>query len=214
MSTKISDVLQPLRFDPNEDTILISMMRDVKSDFVTQWEAETRATHLLLHQNRERLDRFTDAYIDGLIDKETLERRKLRLFMERRSLEEKLSQPTTMIAHRMENFLELARNAYLLNKVIFPSERRELLRAVTSNRTVSSKNVEITLQTPFAEVANRHKYSNGSPRRDRHRTLDELLQKLIAWFTANPAESFDLPWTNLKHHTRSLDDAKIGDLAP
>jgi hypothetical protein len=43
--------------------------------------------------------------------------------------------------------------------------------------------------------------------------LDELLQKLIAWFTANPTESFDLPWADLKHHTRPTDETKMDDLA-
>lgn len=213
VSGSISTLLEPLRFEREERKLLLQKLGDVKSDLAAQWEAESASTRLLVSQNRERLDRFTDAYVDGLIDKETFEARKAVLLMERKSLEEKIGQPKSLIANRIEKFLELAGDAYLLYEMALPSERRDLLRIVTSNRTVCAKKIEITLKTPFLEVANRQKNLNGSPRRDRHRTLDVLLRKLIAWFIANPTESFELTSIDLRHDSRSVDAAKMRKLA-
>jgi hypothetical protein len=141
---------------------------------------------------KERMDRLTDAYLDRLIDRESFETRKTSLLMEGKALEEKLAQPKAAVAARLTKFLELAIAAPDVYNQASPEEKRELLTILTSNRALSGKNVAITLKPAFQEVANRQKLSIGRPSQGAHRTLDILLEKLIAWFTGHPMESFDL----------------------
>jgi hypothetical protein len=70
---------------------------------------------------RERLNRLTDAYLEGALDKETFEERKATLVIERRDLEDKLvlvKQNGFSIPQRLQDFLELAKLRLLRTKAI------------------------------------------------------------------------------------------------
>jgi DNA invertase Pin-like site-specific DNA recombinase len=167
--TVFSEALEPLRFDDDERVILLQKLGELKEDLAAQWEAETKASRLQLDQLRDRLDRLTDAYIDRLIDKEAFEDRKTTLLMEQKTLEEKVAQPERANLDRLSKFLELAGDACLLYQTSLPGEKRDLLKIVTSNRTVSGKNIAVALKDPFLDVVNRYISSNG--RADGNRTL-------------------------------------------
>jgi site-specific DNA recombinase len=207
------NALEPLRFDEEERMILLEKLGEVKKSLIEQWEAETGANRMRLGQLQERLDRLTDAYIDRLIDKETFEARKATILMDQKALQEKIAQPQSAVVDRLSKFLELAGDAYLLYQASLPAEKRDLLKIVTSNRTVTGKNVVVALQDPFSDVANRYISSNGRAYRDRPRTLDALLKNLRAWFTANPTISFEMASTLSDNHTNSRIDLKKGKRA-
>jgi site-specific DNA recombinase len=194
-----SRALEPLRFDEDERTMLLEKLKEVREDLAKQWEAETSANRMRLSQLQERLDRLTDAYIDRLIDKETFEARKATILLEQKTLNEKIAQPHGAVLDRLSKFLELAGDAYLLYQTSLPTEKRDLLKIVTSNRTVTDKNVAVALKTPFSDVANRYISSNGRAYRDRPRTLEALLHTLMAWFAANPTASFEMAATLSNH---------------
>ncbi len=63
----------------------------------------------------------------------------------------------------LEEYLELAENAYLKYQLGIPQEKRDLLRIVTSNREVHEKKLEISLSLPYQTVADRWENSNGGP---------------------------------------------------
>jgi hypothetical protein len=133
--------------------------------------------------------------------------------MERKRVEEQLATPAEPVPARLQEFLELAGDAYLLSKSALPEEKRDFLKIVTSNRQASGKNVEITLAAPFDQVANRNKITYGAPYRDVPRTLDALLDNLTAWFKANPAASFEAALTLSDKDTGDEIDIKRGELA-
>jgi hypothetical protein len=133
--------------------------------------------------------------------------------MDQKALQEKIAQPQSAVVDRLSKFLELAGDAYLLYQASLPAEKRDLLKIVTSNRTVTGKNVVVALQDPFSDVANRYISSNGRAYRDRPRTLDALLKNLRAWFTANPTISFEMASTLSDNHTNSRIDLKKGKRA-
>jgi DNA invertase Pin-like site-specific DNA recombinase len=187
-----SRTIEPLFFDADERTILLQKLKEIRERVAEEWEAETSANRLRLAQLEERLERLTDAFIDHLIDKDTFETRKATVLMNQKSLQEKIALPRGAIVDRLSKFLELAGDAYLLYQSSLPTEKRDLLKIITSNRSVSAKNVAVGLKDPFSDVANRYIYSNGSPYRDRPRTLGALLEKLMAWFIANPDASFEM----------------------
>lgn len=90
---------------------------------------------------------------------------------------------------RLSEFLELAGSVYLSYKTAVQVERRELLRIVTSNRSVKGKIVEVTLAPPFSDVATHRKTSNGGPCRDTPRTLDRMVTTAWDWLKQNPTGS-------------------------
>ena len=208
-----SQVLEPLRFDADEHVMLLEKLKEVREDLAKQWEAQTSAHQIRLTQLQERLDRLTDAYIDRLIDKETFEARKATILMNQKTLQEKLAQPHGAVLNRLSNFLELAGDAYLLYQTSLPVEKQDLLKIITSNRTVTDKNTAVTLKDPFPDVATRSLSSDGSPYRDRPRTLDALLKKLMEWFIANPTASFEVASPFPDHDTGTNMKHKKGKLA-
>jgi hypothetical protein len=80
-----------------------------------------------------------------------------------------------------------------------PEEKRELLQIVTSNRLVEGKNVDIVLNFPFLEIANRFQNTNGAPHRDVPRTWDKLFPTLLAHFTDQDRQDNKLDITSGYH---------------
>ncbi len=210
---ELSRVFEPLHFDDEERTALMSVAEELKKGFSTQWEAETNATRLQLGQLRERLDRLTDAYIDRLIDRQTFEQRKSSILMEEKALQERIGQPMEAVMNRVSKFLGLVGDAYLLYQTTLSSEKRHLVRVATSDRSVSEKNLVITLKSPFEEVANRHKNVNGGPSPGVRRTLEALVRKLFLWFEQHPEAEFDIQSIQSIDDTSQMKTFKMGDAA-
>jgi len=90
--------------------------------------------------------------------------------LEEKRLDEKLATAEARIAatpRRLAALLELAGSAYLSYRFAPPAEKRDLITEITSNRLVEGKNLAITLKSPFQEVAERFKNSNGALERKR-----------------------------------------------
>ena len=75
---------------------------------------------LQISKSKERLNNLTDAYLEGVLDKETFEERKTTLIMERRGLEDQLAEVKDKdfsIPKRLQEFLELAKpRIYCMNR--------------------------------------------------------------------------------------------------
>jgi DNA invertase Pin-like site-specific DNA recombinase len=139
------------------------------------------ALKLQIAASKERLNRLTDAYLSGDLEKELFQERKAALLMERRGIEDKLAtvqQKDFSIPKQVREFLELAKTALNTYESAPFEERRHLLEKITSNRVSDCKNVDITLAFPFSEIANRFENQHGGPHRGRPRTLRELFGKL------------------------------------
>ena len=178
--------LVPLQFNDKEIGYLRKKLGEIKENWGRQKENHLDSLALSLAQIRDRLSRLTDAFIDRHVDKETFEERKASLLLETKSLEEAINEVKR--GHHgpemLEEFLELARSAYILYKSApLVDQKRSLIQKLTSNRLVDSKYVDIPLLSPFREVANRWHNSKGSPQRDIPRTWDGLISKLLEYFT-------------------------------
>jgi hypothetical protein len=141
--------------------------------------AETlRGLELQLDSHKARMDRLVDAYVDQAIDKPTYEDRKARLLSEQAALEEQLNSlrpGTGRSANLIEKILELATSLHSAYISASPTEKRDLLTEVTSNRVLQGKTLAFTLKSPFAEMAERSKNSYGAPYRDGLRTLARII---------------------------------------
>lgn len=112
----------------------------------------------------DRLQRLTDAFLDGDVDKETYEQRKGALLHERASLRDALVQPQEDgPAELLLKKLERGKAAQQQFNSPFADEKREAVQCVTSNLIVEGKQLAFALHSPFDEVANSRISSNCEP---------------------------------------------------
>ena len=132
---------------------------------------------------------MTDAYLDGALDRETFEQRKTALLLERRDLEDRIEAlrkaDSSRMPQKLERLLELTESPYSLYISSLPDEKRDLVKDVCSNRSLSEKNLEISLSVPFAEVARCIEITAGSPPQANARIWDGLAQFLFDFFRKN-----------------------------
>lgn len=164
-----------------EKAYIAEKIKQLKKDWWKEKDNHITALNLRMARFQHRFDRLTDAYIDGLIDKEVFENRKTSVLMAKKELEEQMTQLKNgrSVPEILEEKLELAGSAYLKYKLGLFEEKRDLLRIVTSNRIIDRKKVEISLNFPFQQVEERWKTSYGSPQRNIPRTWDRLIKKLM-----------------------------------
>lgn len=99
-----------------------------------------------------RLERLTDAYIDGKIEKELHDERRATLLLERQRLTDSLATMNSdhdQGAQFLSECLQLAERPEMLYLAAEAPQKRHLLEIMTSNRTVNGKTVVITMAEPF-----------------------------------------------------------------
>jgi DNA invertase Pin-like site-specific DNA recombinase len=167
----VEELFARLTLEPDE----VMDLREIV-DFLREGQADERmkrAAALKLHiaQCDERLNRLTDALLDGTLDKPLFENRKTVILGEKRSYIDQLENLDTLPSKAeciMRN-LELANTAYLQYKFGFPSEKRDLIAEATSNFFGEGRNPVIALKSPFAELAEWRISTCGSPTHDNRR---------------------------------------------
>jgi site-specific DNA recombinase len=178
----------------SEVLALLAEARVLATEWGREIEKRKQALELSKRYVTDRLSRLTDALLDGLIDKSLFEEKKEALVKERMSMqngEEELS--SLEMLSRVQHFLELAKTLKASYEFGDQAEKRQLLEKTTSNRIVRGKNPEITLRSPYYELAIREPFLFGAPLRDRPRTsrsrtaLKKLL-KIIVNHIATPEE--------------------------
>ncbi len=183
ISVAIEELIRLMTFNDQEKEFFKTEVKRLKGNWESEREAQLGALKMQLGQAKERLSRLTDAYLDQVLDKELFEQKKKALLLEQKTFEEQLARCERSNGRnmsRVEKFLELAGNAWLSYQMAIPEEKREMLKTLTSNWQATAKNLELKLQSPFHEIANRNKISGCPPQRDRPRTCGEILGLIIA----------------------------------
>lgn len=192
---EIQRIIAPLEFSAEEKKYAEQKVARLGEELRDEKESITTALNLRLGNLQTRFAKLTDAYLDGLIEKNIFEERKTVLLLERKSIEEHLAhvrEKEQTVLDQVARFLELAGNANLLYELGITEEKRDLLKTLTSNRQAEGKKLYFTLYLPFQAVANRFKIANSAPHRDIPRTMDTLIEKLATYFKQNPAPIFSM----------------------
>jgi len=188
---QLAEQVLPLQLDGVEKHYIRKKLSAMKRDWAKQYEDNLRSLTLSIGAIEERLNRLTDAYLDQVIDKSIFGQKKTALLLEKKGLEEKLSElksnGTAAMPNMIEEFLELAGNAYLRWKMAIDEEKRDLLRDIASNCEVDQKTVTLKLKLPFSEIAARPVCTNGAPYRDRARTWNRLILRLSTILSTQPS---------------------------
>ncbi len=135
------------------------------TETVATWERkdrsreEERGIALQISHNNDRLEKLTDALLDGLIDNDTYLDRKEKLLLEAARLQKRQQELRSNEAHQISiaKFLETIKNLEKHYEIAKPPTKRLIAETATSKRIVTSKNVSIEpanwLQTAKNAVA-------------------------------------------------------------
>jgi DNA invertase Pin-like site-specific DNA recombinase/uncharacterized Zn finger protein (UPF0148 family) len=175
--------LAKLAFNVEEKEYLTTRIKELKARWIEDKESELMNLRVKHEQVSERLRRLTDAYLDQAIERDLFEERKASLLFERQAVTERmkdLSENRTSIPDELQNFIELAHDAYSLYQMALPDKKRRLVQMVTSNFFCREKTLDFAMKEPFQAVASRSVYSNGGPPKAVHGTLDLLIKNICA----------------------------------
>ncbi|MCH7665255.1 MAG: recombinase family protein [Acidobacteria bacterium] len=149
-------LLARLRFDPKEFTWLRQEIDAHRQNQVKEVEAELPALERDIGNVQSRLVRLTTAYVDGDIDRDTFTAAKEAVLAERLRKRERLNELRSnpeSTTDRAQRALELAADALQSYDSGTDAHRRELIRTVSSNRTLSGNKLSVELAFPFSELA-------------------------------------------------------------
>jgi len=174
--------VEKLRLAPDEGPYIDELVDEKMAEEKYLIESEVNTLQLRLHGTIERQNRLTDAYLDGALDRQDYEQRKMTLSMERRELENRMSAAAlgdSGILAQLKKMVELLKHAYIQYENGFPDEKRDLVNDIMSNRTASGKSITMTMRSAFSEVANRPRSSSGCPAAFEGRTSKDDSSKEI-----------------------------------
>jgi len=178
---QVAALLQKLQFNESEKAYFKAEIQTMRETWTSRRDEELQRLTLQRGQVKARLDRLTDAYLDGALDKAMFETRKESLLVEQKAVAEseaQLARDGTSFPDRLEQFLELAGNAWLSYQSALFEEKREMVKIFTSNRKVDGKTLDLEPSIPFREVVKRVENSYCDLQRDTPRTLGAILNGL------------------------------------
>lgn len=182
LNAAVDCLLQGIRLSEERVDLYRERIKEIERNSRVKDHVNVQVIELQTKQLDDRLRRLTDAVIDGVIDRDTYEERKLTALLEQKDRKEMLRQLKAgeypVLTILLEK-LELANVAWLSYQVGTPEERRQLLKSVTSNRQANGKNIRIEPSEPFRTFAEEAKNKDGDPYRDGPRTLDRLIDRII-----------------------------------
>lgn len=154
-----------LRFSEKEVDAITLQAEGLSGVHVTRQEERTTVLKRDLAKCEDRLSRLTDAFVDGLLDKETFEMRKTALFEERRSLRDALEAPADeeTFSETVVKYLGRANTAWEQYESGSPEEKREILKSLTSDWRTHGKTLQITMQNVFETIVQCRLSANGAP---------------------------------------------------
>jgi site-specific DNA recombinase len=159
-------------------------LRDLVEDERTRQSADTshaeRTLKLHIAQCNARLERLTDALLDGTIPKEVFDERNARLLSERSDLQNQyaaLGGEEGWLKQYRE--FELKNNQLLRYETLMDDEKRDLVSALCSNFALEGKKPMITLRFPYGHVAETQGLHCGGPKRGDVRTRAQQICDIL-----------------------------------
>ncbi len=170
----INGHLVPLGLSEVEVVEMRARAISMQADTEKNREDQARAVNLRVDIVSGRIARLMDVYLDGAVDRQAFEGKKLELHMERKGLEEqrdRIVRGEQVLVDRLLEYLELLETLPLSYAMANQIEKRKLIKTVTSNLSGDGNNLGVELKSPFRELAGLTSVRFGEPHRDRPRTL-------------------------------------------
>jgi DNA invertase Pin-like site-specific DNA recombinase len=173
---QLLNIFSCLKFAPLEEQDLDAIIAETERDWGATDQRLQNSIQLQINELEQKLERLTDCYLERDIDKDTYEKRKESLLHKIKSLEEhkKVSSEKTAIMEKAKKYLELVKNLKYSYINGIPDQKRKLLNSVTSNFNFDGKKLEISMVSPFTEIAQRDNLLFGAPDRTTPRTKRDV----------------------------------------
>jgi len=116
VESAVLQMLFPLQLNEEEKAYLRAKVIHLNENWGLERDRQIQSLELRQGQLGDRLNRLTDAFIDGILEKRLFEERKAALLMERKDVEDKkaeLASGSRSVPDELAKFLELAGSAYL-----------------------------------------------------------------------------------------------------
>ena len=190
VESAVAEAIRPVCFREAEIYELRSMMGAMNEEMAETREEQIAALNLKLAGVSGRLSRLTDVLIDGMLDRDAYEAKRLELLKEERQLKDAIGRVSTGddIESTANDFFEHLRCLSLSHKVATLGEKRDLLKIVTSNIIADGKDIAVELYSPFREVREVNSVLISPLNRNRPRTLLEETSKLLYSYFATHAD--------------------------
>jgi len=151
-------------------------------------EAKHTKDTVALRQSQisDQLNRLTDLYVEGALEKGVFEERRVALLVTQDELVTETSSgntPNVKMRMRVTEFFELLESFAASQKIATDAEKVKLLKSVTSNRMACPENVEFKPRKPWQHVQNYNKVMCCGVERTSLRTeTDKLASYLFDYF--------------------------------
>jgi hypothetical protein len=145
-------IFKEIELLPFESEVLSECLSETDQSWSEKQEELMRGIKIQKIQIEKRLERLTDCYVEGGLDKTTFELRKQNLLVnikEKEDIHNQILTQNNYLLQKTKNFLELSKSLINLYKTGNPEEKVELIKTVTSNFSVDGKNLEIATRLPF-----------------------------------------------------------------
>lgn len=181
IAATVAEALKFLAIDDDLHWHMRVKVQDLRNNLQTTELDAIAGLQIQLKQMRDRLNRVTDAMIDGTIERDDFITRKSSLTQEQKDIEEKLdtvAERTRALPDKLENVLELLKRLDVLYENGNALEKRRILNSLTSNLLVSKENIDVAMVSPYAEILKWRKSSSCAHQPDATRMLDLIISTL------------------------------------
>jgi len=183
----VRTILIKLQFSADEKKEFAEHISNISAHWDDEKQSIERALALRLQSIQAKLQKLTDAYFDGLIDRAEFENRKITFELERKTIDDEIkgmkSGAKRLYAKNLAEFIELAGSAYLLYENGNVDEKRQLLRLITSECTLDCKTPMFILSPAFQVIADREKTPDGSASCAIHRDVPGMIANVLEVLT-------------------------------
>ena len=163
---------------PVEDQFAIEQeFRFVLSNSQQLAKERVRSEKLRLEKVDAMLERLTDGFLDGTIERHVYLSRKANLLEQRKLIEESVTDASAgneQFEQRLRKYIELLMRLSQSQKLLKITDRCDLAKLVTSNLRVDGKKLVVDWKMAVWPLANSQKLQNGRPYRDEPRSGAKL----------------------------------------
>jgi len=174
----VMETLHQIKFNPAEDEILNELLIQAQVNWTETQKGLEESLQMQGKKLALKLERLTFAYLESVIDKAQFEDKKGQIMIELQELkrnEGHFESQKEVIFKKAKNFLGLLKDLKKSFIIATNEEKRKILKFITSDLKLQGKNLMITMQSPFYDIANSQNLTSGEPIRENPRTkLAEL----------------------------------------
>jgi len=181
-----------VQFLPEENQMIDALLTEIESKWTTKQEELFDSVKLQLDNAQERLERVTDCYVEGGLDKNGFEKRKHNILIEIKEREvalNELKQDKEHIFNKARKFFELAKNLINSYETANVEKKRKIVETTTSNLSAEGKKLIISMRSPFLEMSERNNIHSCAPIRSNLRKKEHSFVELDKFVVGAPIRS-------------------------